>query len=102
MSKEQVAPDTRGVAVDVLTTVDLAGEIEWAKVSQVLPDDYPAAAAGRERPPSCSGATTGAGGVDGGDCGGVDGAGSPPPPPPSFFSRGCTKAGSGGSDCGVA
>jgi quercetin dioxygenase-like cupin family protein len=28
MSKEQVAPDTRGVAVDVLTTVDLAGEIE--------------------------------------------------------------------------
>ena len=28
MSKEQVAPDTRGVAVDVLTTVDLADEIE--------------------------------------------------------------------------
>ena len=28
MSKKQVAPDTRGVAVDVLTTVDLADEIE--------------------------------------------------------------------------
>jgi quercetin dioxygenase-like cupin family protein len=35
MSKEQVAPETRGVAVEVLTTVDLAGEIQGMEGRQL-------------------------------------------------------------------
>jgi DNA helicase-2/ATP-dependent DNA helicase PcrA len=36
---------------------DLAGEIEWAKVSQVRPDEYPAAAARANRTPPLAAAT---------------------------------------------
>jgi DNA helicase II / ATP-dependent DNA helicase PcrA len=36
---------------------DLAGEIEWAKVSQVRPDEYPAAAAKASRTPPLAAAT---------------------------------------------
>ncbi len=35
MTNEQVAPETRGVAVKVLATVDLAGEIEGMEGSQL-------------------------------------------------------------------
>ena len=52
-SKSQViamAASRLGVGTNPALIRDLAGEIEWAKVSQVLPDDYPAAAAGRESP----------------------------------------------------
>ena len=35
MSKEQVAPETRGVAVELLTTVDLAREIEGMEGRQL-------------------------------------------------------------------
>ncbi|HZJ07253.1 MAG TPA: ATP-dependent DNA helicase UvrD2 [Nocardioidaceae bacterium] len=37
------------VEVDKATLRDLAGEVEWAKVSNVRPDDYPAVAASRGR-----------------------------------------------------
>ena len=35
MSNEQVVPETRGVAVKILATVDLAGEIEGMEGSQL-------------------------------------------------------------------
>ena len=35
MGEEQVAPETRGVAVEFLTTVDLAGEIEGMEGRQL-------------------------------------------------------------------
>jgi hypothetical protein len=35
MSNEQVAPETRGVAVEVLTTVDLSREIEGMERRQL-------------------------------------------------------------------
>jgi len=35
MSEEEVAPETRGVAVNVLTTVDLGGEIEGMEGHQL-------------------------------------------------------------------
>ena len=37
---------------------DVAGEIEWAKVTQVRPDDYPAAAVAARRTPPLGGQTT--------------------------------------------
>ncbi len=38
-----------GIGVDRLAVRDLASEIEWAKVSQIAPDDYPAAALAARR-----------------------------------------------------
>jgi quercetin dioxygenase-like cupin family protein len=35
MSEEQVAPETRGVSVEVLATVDLAGEVEGMERRQL-------------------------------------------------------------------
>ena len=52
-SKSQViamAASRLGVGTNPALVRDLAGEIEWAKVSQVLPDAYPEAAIGREPP----------------------------------------------------
>ncbi|WP_240687393.1 ATP-dependent DNA helicase UvrD2 [Amycolatopsis suaedae] len=38
-----------GLSTEVEVLRDLAGEIEWAKASLIVPDDYPAAAARRQR-----------------------------------------------------
>src|SRR5690554_6699417 len=44
------AAERVGLSVDRVAVRDLASEVEWAKVSLVTADDYPAAAVGAERP----------------------------------------------------
>lgn len=52
--KAQIVADAcrrLGFSIDKTAVRDLSSEIEWAKVSRVMADEYPVAAAGVDRPP---------------------------------------------------